>query len=192
MTNTHSLYGRSFAPAGLVLTLICSLYLCAAIPASAQSLFRQLSQDSFSNGSSQHMTEVEPGAFSYGATIVTAFQVGRIYGGGSADIGFATSTNAGISWTNGYLPGLTQWYEGGSNSAASDASVAYDLKHNEWLISTLPIGNNNLVAVSRSSDGLHWGNPIYVTNNINSHKNWINCDNTPTSPYYGSCYVEFD
>ena len=192
MTNTHSLYGRSFAPAGLVLTLICSLYLCAAIPASAQSLFRQLSQDSFTNGSSQHMTEVEPAAFSYGATIVTAFQVGRIYGGGSADIGFATSINGGIAWTNGYLPGLTQWYEGGSNSAASDPAVAYDLKHNEWLICTLPIGNNNLVAVSRSSDGLHWDNPIYVTTNINSDKNWINCDNTPTSPYYGNCYVAWD
>jgi hypothetical protein len=192
MTNTYSLYRRSFAPAALVLTLICSLCLCAAIPASAQSLLRQLSQDSFTNGSSQHMTEVEPGAFSYGATIVTAFQVGRIYGGGSADIGFATSINGGIAWTNGYLPGLTQWYEGGSNSAASDASVAYDLKHNEWLISTLPIGNNNLVAVSRSSDALHWDNPIYVTNSINSDKDWINCDNTPTSPYYGNCYVEFD
>ena len=192
MTNTYSLYRRSFAPAALVLTLICSLCLCAAIPASAQSLLRQLSQDSFTNGSSQHMTEVEPAAFSYGATIVTAFQVGRIYGGGSADIGFATSINGGIAWTNGYLPGLTQWYQGGSNSAASDPAVAYDLKHNEWLICTLPIGNNNLVAVSRSSDALHWDNPIYVTNNINSDKNWINCDNTPTSPYYGNCYVECD
>src|SRR5271166_5412226 len=134
MTNTYSHYRHSFGPAALVLTLICSLCVFATIPASAQSLFRQLSQDSFTNGSSQHMTEVEPGAFSYGATIVTAFQVGRIYGGGSADIGFATSTNGGLAWTNGYLPGLTQWYEGGSNSAASDASVAYDAKHGVWLI----------------------------------------------------------
>ena len=47
MTNTYSLYRRSFAPAALVLTLICSLCLFAAIPASAQSLLRQLSQDSF-------------------------------------------------------------------------------------------------------------------------------------------------
>jgi hypothetical protein len=192
MTKIYSLPSCGFGRSAVILSLICGLCASASIPASAQNLFRQLSQDTFSNGSSQHMTEVEPGAFAYGATIVTAFQVARIYGGGGADIGFATSTNGGIAWTNGYLPGLTEWYQGGSNSAASDAAVAYDLKHNEWLICTLPIGNNYLVAVSRSSDGLHWGNPIYVTNNIYSDKNWINCDNTPTSPYYGNCYVEWD
>jgi hypothetical protein len=192
MTKTYSLHGLGFGLTALILTLVCGLCAFVAIPVGAQNLFRQLSQDSFTNGSSQHMTEVEPGAFSYGATIVTAFQVGRIYGGGGADIGFATSINGGIAWTNGYLPGLTQWYQGGSNSAASDAAVAYDLKHNQWLICTLPIGNNDLVAVSRSSDALHWANPIYVTTNIDSDKNWINCDNTPTSPYYGNCYVEWD
>src|SRR5271169_3981212 len=163
-----------------------------SVPGKAQSIFRQLSQDSFTNGSSQHMTEVEPGAFSYGATIVTAFQVGRIYGGGSADIGFATSINGGIAWTNGYLPGLTQWYEGGSNSAASDAAVAYDLKHGVWLINTLPIAGGVNVAVSRSTDGLNWGNPIYVSQAGDADKNWIICDNTATSPYYGNCYVGWD
>src|SRR5271166_6905146 len=98
MTNTYSHYRHSFGPAALVLTLICSLCVFATIPASAQSLFRQLSQDSFTNGTSQHMTEVEPAAFAYGSTIVAAFQVARISSGGGADIGWATSTNAGISW----------------------------------------------------------------------------------------------
>ena len=42
------------------------------------------------------MTEVEPGAAAYGPVIVTAFQVARIYGGGGADIGWATSLNGGI------------------------------------------------------------------------------------------------
>src|SRR5271169_263136 len=87
-----------------------------SVPGKAQSIFRQLSQDSFTNGSSQHMTEVEPGAFAYGPTIFTAFQVGRIYGGGGADIGWATPLNSGISWTNGYLPGLTEYEGGGPNS----------------------------------------------------------------------------
>ena len=176
----------------LALILLSSLFIFIALPVHAQSLFRQLSQDSFSGGSGQHMTEVEPSAFAYGPTIVVTFQVARIYGGGGMDIGFATSTNSGIAWTNGYLPGLTQWYQGGTNSAASDPSVAYDLKHNQWLICTLTLGSNYSVAVSRSSDGLHWGNPIYVTSTIYSDKNWINCDNNPTSPYYGNCYVEFD
>ncbi len=165
----------------------------AAVPATAQSLFRQLSQDSFTNSSSQHMTEVEPGAAANGPIIVTAFQVGRIYGGGGADIGWATSLNGGISWTNGYLPGLTQFGPGGGpNSGASDAAVAYNAKFGKWLICTLPIGNFNQVAVSRSSDGLHWDNPIYIVTNQNEDKNWITCDNTPSSPYYGNCYAEWD
>ncbi len=117
----------------------------------------------------------------------------RIYGGGGADIGWATSLNGGISWTNGYLPGLTEYGPGGGpNSAASDAAVAYDAKHGMWLICTLPIGNYDTVAVSSSSDGIHWNNPVYVIQNRDADKNWIACDNTPTSPYYGNCYVEFD
>src|SRR5208337_1724305 len=123
----------------------------------------QLSEDTFTDSPSQHETEVEPGTFSYGSTIVSAFQVARIYGGGGADIGFATSSNGGATWTNGYLPGITIYEGNGTNSAASDAMVAYDALHNDWLIQTLPIGNNTSVAVSRSTDGINWGDPITVT-----------------------------
>jgi hypothetical protein len=55
-----------------------------------------------------------------------------------------------------------------TNSAASDAAVAYDALHGVWLISTLPIGNNTSVAVSRSTDGIDWGNPITVTGSAGS------------------------
>jgi hypothetical protein len=159
--------------------------------AQGQVSLTQLSEDTFTDTPSQHDTEVEPGTFSYGSTIVSAFQVARIYGGGGADVGFATSTNSGATWTNGYLPGITI-YEGGTNSAASDAAVAYDALHNVWLISTLPIGNNTSVAVSRSTDGINWSNPITVTGSSSADKNWIVCDNTATSPYYGHCYSEWD
>ena len=159
--------------------------------AHAQVSLTQLSEDIFTDTPSQHATEVEPGTFSYGSTIVTAFQVARISGGGAADIGFATSADGGVTWTRGYLPGITI-YEGGTNSAASDAVVAYDALHNAWLISTLPIGNNTSVAVSRSTDGIHWGNPIKVSGSASADKNWIVCDNTATSPYYGHCYAEWD
>jgi hypothetical protein len=187
----HSFSRRGICRTILALGLVMAMG-TFAIPSSAQSLFRQISQDSFSNGSSQHMTEVEPGAASWGPTIVAAFQVARVYGGGGADIGFATSINGGISWTQGYLPGLTQWYQGGANSAASDAAVAYDAKHGKWLICALPIGNWTTITVSRSSNGITWDNPIQVIQNVDSDKNWITCDNTPTSPYYGNCYVEWD
>jgi hypothetical protein len=176
----------------LISALGLAVSFVGAIPASAQSLFRQISQDSFTDPSAQHMTEVEPGAFAQGPVIVAAFQVARIFSGGGDDIGWATSLNGGISWTNGTLPGLTTFGGGGTNSAASDASVAYDAKHGKWLINTLPIGSGIDVAVSRSSDGIHWDNPIYVSRAGNADKNWIICDNTATSPFYGNCYVGWD
>jgi len=162
--------------------------------ASAQVALTQLSQDTFTDNPSQHDTEVEPGAFSWGSTIVTAFQVARIYGGGGADIGFATSTNGGASWTSGYLPGITIYQGNGLNDGASDAAVAYDALHAVWLISTLPIASNGdtSVAVSRSTDGLTWSNPVSVTKLGSPDKNWIVCDNTSTSRFYGHCYSEWD
>jgi hypothetical protein len=172
--------------------LALTVLLTVAIPASAQFTLKQISTDTFTDSDAQHATEVEPGMFAYGSTIVSAFQVGRVFGGGSSDIGFSTSTDGGKTWTAGYLPGLTVNYQGGSFSAASDASVAYDADHGVWLISTLPIGNNDLVAVSRSTDGIHWGTPVLVTSTIDSDKNWIVCDNTSSSKFYGNCYVEFD
>jgi hypothetical protein len=172
--------------------LILAVSMAMAIPARAQFKLTQISTDPFTDTDAQHQTEVEPDTFSFGSTIVSAFQVARIFDGGGADVGFSTSTDGGKTWTAGYLPGLTVNYQGGTFSAASDAAVAYDAAHGEWLICTLPIGNNDLVAVSRSTDGIHWGNPIMVTSTIDSDKNWIVCDSTSTSPFYGHCYVEFD
>ncbi|HUM06181.1 MAG TPA: sialidase family protein [Terriglobales bacterium] len=176
----------------LYLLLLLVGFALQPAPASAQVSLVQLSEDTFTNTSSQHMTEVEPGAFTWGSTIVTAFQVARIFGGGGADVGFATSTDGGVHWTNGYLPGITIFQGAGTYQAASDAAVAYDALHGVWLISTLPIGSATAVAVSRSTDGIHWGNPFFVTKAGSPDKNWIVCDNTATSKFYGHCYSEWD
>lgn len=156
----------------------------------------KLSTDTFTNTSSQHATEVEPGAFAFGSTIVAAFQVGRIFQGGGADIGFATSTNAGATWKNGFLPGITIFEGGGPFTAVSDPSVAYDAKHALWLISSLPLGRTqapqNIVSVSSSRDGMTWSNPVQVSQTADADKNWIVCDNNASSPNYGNCYVEWD
>jgi hypothetical protein len=151
----------------------------------------RLSTDTFTNGSSQHATEVEPDTFAFGSTIVSAFQVGRIFSGGAADIGFATSTDGGATWTNGFLPGITM-FQGGTFSAASDPSVAFDAAHGVWMIASLPLGISNEVAVSRSPDGLNWGNPIKVSNTTDVDKNWVACDNAAASPFFGHCYVQWD
>ncbi len=189
----------------LAITLILgsslfSLHHVLAVSSSVQ--LKQLSSDPYTNSSSQHKTEVEPDTYSFDSTIVTAFQAGRFYsGGGSSNIGWATSTNNGTSWTNGFLSGITV-YAGGTYKRASDPSVAHDAAHNTWLISSLALSivNSNVVGVavlvSRSSDGgLTWGKPIVVATagpNDNFDKEWIVCDETVSSPYYGHCYVEWD
>src|SRR5262249_48074404 len=50
------------------------------------------------------------------------------------------------------------------------------------------------VIVSRSTDGgQSWGDPVTVAaTNVFYDKNWSVCDNSPTSPFYGHCYTEFD
>jgi hypothetical protein len=176
-----------FTPYFLALTVFVAM----AVPASAQFKLTEISTDTFTDSDAQHATEVEPGMFAYGSTIVSAFQVGRIFDGGASDIGFATSTDGGKTWTSGSLPGLTVNYKGGTFSAASDAAVAYDAAHGVWLICMLPIGNDDYVAVSRSTDGINWGTPVMVTN-TDSDKNWIVCDNTSSSKFYGHCYAEWD
>ena len=151
----------------------------------------KLSVDIFTNPTGQHATEVEAGTASFGSTVVSAFQVGRIFGGGAADIGFATSADSGATWSNGFLPGTTL-FANGVYDAISDPAVAYDAKHGIWMISTLPIAGTDSVAVSRSPDGLTWGNPITVSATNNADKNWIACDNATSSPFYGNCYVQWD
>jgi hypothetical protein len=193
---THR-YARN-AWASLLLPLIA---LCLAVPLTAQTPV-QISADTFTNSDSVHKTEVEPASAAWGSTIVSAFQVARrsnTEGWGAADVGFATSSDGGNSWVYGNLPGLTINDQGGSYGAATDPSVAYDAKHGQWLISTLPLAGLSFksrfmgdVAVSRSTDGLHWGNPIAIDTTHLDDKDWIVCDNTSSSPYYGHCYTEWD
>ncbi|HEY0804903.1 MAG TPA: exo-alpha-sialidase [Pseudonocardiaceae bacterium] len=156
----------------------------------------QVSSDPFTDTDAQHATQVEPDTFSFGRTVVAAFQVGRIFNGGASDLGWATSTDAGVTWQHGTLPGLTV-NQGGQFAAASDASIAFDARHGEWLIAGLPIdanGNAAGVSVNRSTDGLNWQNPIRAVgfDGKGYDKNWIVCDDTSTSPHFGNCYVEAD
>ena len=177
--------------------LAAGLLVASGVPAGADVALTQISSDPFTNSSSQHATEVEPDTFSFGSTIVEAQQTGRFTDGGSSDIGWATSTDNGVTWTHGFLPGITQWSGGGSFQRVSDASVAYDAAHNVWLISSIPITSSVTVpevVVSRSTNGgTVWSNPVVVSSlSTDLDKNWTACDNTPTSPFYGHCYTEFD
>jgi hypothetical protein len=166
--------------------------LLAATTAYANVTVTQVSSDPFTDTQAQHRTEVEPDTYTFGSTIVAAFQVGRVFGGGASDIGFATSKNGGTTWTHGSLPGLTT-NTGGRYGQASDASIAFDARHNVWLISSLAIRSGAVeVLTSRSTDGgTTWSNPILTAPGSND-KNWIVCDNTPASPHFGNCYTQYD
>ena len=185
-------------PAFLALTFSLLLTFSMVSLAFAAGL-TQISSDPYTNPTSNHKTQVEPDTFAFGNTIVSAFQSGRFFDGGASNIGFATSTNGGATWTHGFLPSSTIFATpAGIYQRASDASVAYDAKHNVWLISWLGIKDPSAgpvdVLVSRSTDGgLTFGAPVVVNASGDfNDKNWTTCDDTASSPFYGRCYTEFD
>jgi hypothetical protein len=192
-------------PAMLVALAAAAAVLASAAPARANVPLTRVSADPFTNATSQHATEVEPDTFAFGSTVVATYQVGRFFDGGASDIGFARSTDGGATWgTSSFLPGLT--FNAGPFSGAnspyervSDPSVAYDAKHNTWMISSIPLLPSRRVPtifVSLSTDGgATFGNPVEIpppARKVDLDKNWTVCDNHPGSPFYGNCYTEFD
>src|SRR3989442_8320823 len=143
----------------ILFTLVSSGLVFAAVP------IVQISTDPYTNTTSQHQTEVEPDTFSFGSTIVSAFQVGRFPDshGGSSNIGWATSTNNGATWKHGFLPGITV-YAGGTFPRTTDPAVAYDAKHKVWLIASMGLFLTGAeMLVSRSTNGgLTWRKPVLV------------------------------
>ncbi len=179
--------------------------LVAAAAASAGSVVATpISSDPYTNQSSQHRTQVEPDSFGFGNTVVGTFQTGRFNaGGGASNIGWATTTNAGRTWTTGMLPGTTVFATpAGPWARVSDPAVAYDPMHDVWMISTLafgtgsaPFGSPSAILTSRSTDGgLTWGLPVTTAPGPSAFfdKNWITCDTWSQSPHYGNCYTEWD
>ena len=189
---------------GLVLlaALLVAAFAAAAPAHAVQPGVVQISADPYTAAnapSGQHATEVEPDTFAWGSTMVSAFQVGRVFNGGATDIGWATSTNGGVSSTHAFLPATSrEAMQPGPFFSVIDPSVAYDARHGVWIISWLGAhfsgGGIVDVLVSRSTDGgLTWGAPVTVAaTGVFYDKNWTACDNTPASPFYGHCYTEFD
>jgi hypothetical protein len=183
------------------MTALASSLAPAVSPVDAATSIVAIGADPYANSSSQHATQVEPDSFAFGSTIVAAAQTGRFYDGGASNICFSTSNDSGATWINGCLPGITK-HQNAANpyDRVSDPVVAYDARHGVWMISSLPLLESGGVRgagvlTSRSTDGGRtWGNPILVnTSNLgNVDKNWIVCDNTSTSPYYGNCYTQWD
>jgi hypothetical protein len=195
-------YPRLLRPRTLPLTLAALLWAgAAAHPALAVSPPERLSTDPYTTATTSvhHATEVEPDSFSFGSKVVSAFQVGRFEDGGAANLGWAASTDSGHTWTKDkFLTGITT-QAGGTFARVTDPSVAYDAKDGVWLIGSVPLDSTEhgaAVVVNRSTDDLQsWGSPVTVAAAAGSSdfdKDWIVCDNTATSPYYGRCYAQWD
>lgn len=159
----------------------------------------RISDDPFTAPTGQHATEVEPDTFAFGTTMVATFQVGRVFDGGANNIGWATTNDGGATWAHGFLPATSvDATPPGPFFAVSDASVAFDAEHGVWIISWLGLheqgGGVVDVMVSRSTDDGHtWSDPVEVAATGTFYdKNWTACDNTPSSPFFGNCYTEFD
>lgn len=167
----------------------------------ASSLLKQISHDPYQNTTSEHQTQVEPGTSSFGPMVVSAFQSGRFFtGGGSSNISWATSFDAGFTWQTGNLPGITV-FAGGTYGRVSDSVVTFDLAHRTWLIfslaikTTTDVNQSTAVIVNRSIDGLHWSGPIVVSAS-GPTQNWDKdddaCDQNPGSRFFGRCYAQWD
>jgi hypothetical protein len=157
-----------------------------------------VSKDPYKNASSYHKTQVEADTFAFGSTIVSVFQSGRFTDGGSSNIGFATSTDSGNTWTHGFLPKTTVYAKPkGPWDRISDPSIAYDPKHDVWMALSLTLtgATGEDAIVNRSLDGgFTWQDPVTVAHNPGTFfdKTWIGCDTWSQSPNYGNCYVEYD
>jgi hypothetical protein len=191
--------GKRRRLASVTLVVFVGVFALAATVYAGSVVATPISSDPYTNQSSQHRTQVEPDSFGYGNTVVATFQTGRFFDGGSSNIGWATTTNAGRTWTTGMLPGTTIFATpAGPWARISDPAVAYDPMHNVWMISTLAINasvSGAAVLTSRSTDGgLTWQNPVTTSLSPGTFydKNWITCDTWAQSPHYGNCYQEWD
>ncbi|MGN9844084.1 sialidase family protein [Nonomuraea sp. H19] len=180
------------------LVIVTTLFLTPA-PAVADVPLTEIGADPYANATSQHGTQAGPDTYQWGTTIVAAQQAGRYFDGGASGIAFATSTDNGATWARGVLPGITVFGDGPYHRVSNPA-VAYDARHDVWLISSVGITDSGgitgaAVLTSRSTDGgLTWDAPVTtaVANGGDLDKSWIGCDNGQDSPYRGRCYVAFD
>jgi hypothetical protein len=118
----------------VLLATVATLAVMPVVPAFADDKpIIQLSEDPFINPTSQHRTEVEPDTFAFGSTWVSTFQAGRFETEGASGTGFATSSDRGGTFVDGFLPGVTIFSDPpGSYARATDPTVAFDLRHHVW------------------------------------------------------------
>src|SRR5215469_1176809 len=200
----RSLLGAILTAAAVLLPVLGTPAVAAVAPHPGMAT-AQVSADPYLNRAAEHATEVEPDTVAAGHTVLSVFQVGRWDNGCADNIGWAKSTN-GTDWQHGYLPGLTRFSSPpGPFVRASDPAVAYNARFGEWIASSLACNGTSpnprarvpspAVEVNVSFDGVHWSKTIIVARikpGQDFDKDWVTCDNSTASRFYGNCYMEWD
>src|SRR5438874_7636005 len=151
-------------------------------------------------------TEIEPSIAVNPANpqnVVAVYQEGRIANGGDATNGYATSFDAGRTWSAGELPNLTTYpHQGGVFERASDAVVAFgpnNLVYANSLVFDQNTGNGlrSGIAVNVSKNGGRtWTDPVILQDDQlggTNDKNWIVVDNSSAPGHHkGRVYVVWD
>jgi hypothetical protein len=127
---------------------------------------------------------------------VALYQEGRVDAGCAEATGFATTTDAGRTWTFGELPHLTT-ATGGEIPLASDPVVAFGPNNILYANTLLCLEDSNDLAISVSRDGgLTWGDPIRLHVNDTlpmTDKNWMVVDNSNAPGHHlGRIYLVWD
>lgn len=110
-------------------------------------------------------------------------------------LGVIYTFDAGNTWKESDLPLKQGW------DCMSDPALAFDEFGNAFLIGGPCRFNPDKahtsddltglgMAVYRSKNGgVTWENPIQLSTDPEDDKQWVVCDNTPSSPFYGNIYV---
>jgi hypothetical protein len=110
-------------------------------------------------------------------------------------LGVIYTFDAGNHWNESSLP-MKQGWDG-----MTDPAMAFDDFGNAFLIGEPlkfhpdKVGTSDdleglgMVAYKSTDGGVTWGNPIQLTTDTHDDKQWVVCDNSPTSPHYGNVYA---
>jgi hypothetical protein len=110
-------------------------------------------------------------------------------------LGVIYTFDAGNTWHESELPMMQGW------DGMTDPAVAFDDFGNAFLIGEPlkfhpeSVGTSDdleglgMVAYKSSDGGVTWQNPIPLTNDTRDDKQWVVCDNSPSSPHYGNVYA---
>ncbi len=174
-----------------------------AAPGGLKGLTR-VSEDKIVDGVGLHHSVVQPSLAADGTkkTLVGAFEVGRIFNGGSSAIGWTTSPDGGNGWNDGLLPltvaGKQATTAAGPLWRAADPSVAHDEQDKTWLIASTGLngtGGSVGLFVNSSKDGHKWSAPVvaHAAAAGDAPQNGsLACDNWPSSKGYGNCYLAYN